>query len=155
MPGSNQVKIPSMGSVLFGLDAATHLDAIEQINDSLSSIFTPDVAARLNALVLARESLASTYLDHQIALPHARFPDPAPFCIGVALAQTPIAWGPTAQATRLVILSIVPNSCATDYLGFIRNLAYALRDLSKRTQLLNSPDRDSIKTWFNRHLSLT
>lgn len=145
---------PKLVSVIPDLAASSHFEAIEELGDTLISELSPEFASRLTAMVLARESLASTHLGHETALPHARLPDTAPFCFSFGLSRAGFGWGASAAPTRLVFLSIVPSSQATDYLNFVRMLAMALRVPEKRKKLLESKDKAGAEAWLRQHLAL-
>lgn len=113
-----------------------------------------EFSSRLTALVLARESLASTHLGHETALPHARLPDEVPFCFGFGRSKQGFTWGSGAAPTRLVFLTLVPASAATHYLNFVRSVALALRDGEKRKNLLDIEDKAGAEAWLRQHLGL-
>jgi len=136
----NKTNIPELRGVLFPLEAPDHLSAIEVLADRLSDGLLPQDAARLPALILARETLASTYLGYDSSLPHARMPDPVPFVFAVGYNPGGIPWGGGDQRARLICLTVVPSSRATDYLGFVRRLAQLLRNEERRNLLFACQD---------------
>ena len=148
-------KAPFLGAVTLDLASGSSLDAIEDLSSLLTPQLEVGTAMQLTAAAVARETLASTYLGHEIALPHARLSDPAPFCVVLGRAPQGIKWGPAGDSVRLVFMTLVPASCATDYLSFIRTLAHTIRDEAKLRALFEAKDLDAAKAWIRKHLAIS
>lgn len=147
MPADSN-KAPELAAVLLELEAASSFEAIEDLSSALAPTVSEETASRLTAMAVARESLASTFLGHGIALPHARLPDPVPFCFAMGRSENGVPWGASAEKVHLIFLSVVPTSAATAYLGFVRKLAIALRDEKNREFLRGAADRVSTEQWL-------
>lgn len=147
-------KAPELAAVLLELEAASSFDAIESLSAELAPKVSEDTAAKLTAVAVARESLASTFLGNGIALPHARLPDPAPFCLAMGRSSSGIPWGNNGEKVNLVFLSVVPSSAATAYLGLVRKLAITLKDAQHRETLLSMRDLAVAQSWLRERLGL-
>jgi mannitol/fructose-specific phosphotransferase system IIA component (Ntr-type) len=150
----DQSRAPLLGGILLDLAAQTSFESIEEIGNCLATCLSGDDALKLTATAVARESLASTYMGHDTALPHARLPDTAPFCIAFGRSIKGIQWGEEGAVVHLVFLSVVPAFCATAYLGTVKALAQALRDDAKRKELFAVVDDKAAEHWLRSNLFL-
>jgi mannitol/fructose-specific phosphotransferase system IIA component (Ntr-type) len=151
---SERATAPLLGAILPEMGAQDSFGAIEELSSLMAEYLSGENAMKLTAVALARESLASTYLECEIALPHARMADSAPFCVSVGRSRKGIPWGAEGHLAHLVFLSVVPASFATSYLGFIRSVALLMKDKTKREALLSQPDDKAMKQWLRANLAL-
>ncbi|MFA5263395.1 MAG: PTS sugar transporter subunit IIA [Opitutaceae bacterium] len=149
-----QSRAPLLGAIVLNLNAQSSFEAIEEMGGRLEEFLSGEDAQRLTAVAVARELLASTYLGHDTALPHARLADTAPFCIAFGRSPEGISWGESGAKVNFVFLSIVPAFCATAYLEVVKNLAKALRDDRQRAVLSAAADEKTVEQWLRSNLLL-
>lgn len=152
---SGEHLLPSIGCILAPLETDSPFDAIEQLANGLGEFFGPGDVMRISATAIARESLASTFIGHDTAIPHARLAQIDRFAFGIGIPASPISWGPEHQPARLVFLSVVPNSASTAYLQFMRQIAQLVKDEQARLQMLANPTPESVRYWLTSRLALS
>lgn len=146
---------PRLAGIAFGFPAFTHYDAIEELSGLLGTSLQAADSMRISAAAIARESLASTHIGMQIAIPHARLSNMDKFLVAVGIPADPIPWGPDQDSVKLVVLSVVPSSANIVYLSFIRSLMQALKNKDQAETLLSYTDETSVRNWLASHLNLT
>ena len=99
--------------------------------------------------ILKRESIGSTYIGNQLALPHARlFRLKFPIGIFCRLNKT-LSYDENSHLTKYVFLSIVPFYANEKYLNLLSKIASIFSDPIKLDFLSNSDDKQKICALFN------
>jgi len=143
---------PTLACVVLPLEAADHYEAIEELANALAADMQATDGMRISAAAIARESLACTHLGHDTALPHARLPNFDRFLFGIGLSAKGIPWGSENKIAHIILLSAVPQSANTAYLGFVRKLILAIKDEPRRQALLKAGEPEAIHHWVQQHL---
>jgi mannitol/fructose-specific phosphotransferase system IIA component (Ntr-type) len=100
----------------------------------------PDVLPFYQA-ALNREFMASTNLEAGMAFPHARVPGLKEVSFALGRSDEPLRWAPQAAGSvRLIFLTAVPATDATQYLLLSSGFARLSRDLGLVARLQAAPD---------------
>jgi len=91
---------------------------------------------------LVREYLVSTVIAPGIAFPHARLNGLPRACFALGRSEQPIVWGGSTGSSpvRLIFLSAVPATDASDYLCMLSGLTRMIKQQTPVEQLLQARD---------------
>jgi mannitol/fructose-specific phosphotransferase system IIA component (Ntr-type) len=104
----------------------TLLDADEKIRD-------PE---RFLEQVLQRERASPTYVENEVAFPHARTELVDRIVLAIGRSKSGIPLGPNGEKACLIFLIGVPKQMISDYLVCVGTLARLLKDSETRNRLL-------------------
>ena len=93
--------------------------------------------------VIRRESMASTAIPPDWAMPHARLADIPRLSFALGRTPAPVRWF-GSQPVSMVFLFAVPEAEAAAYLNLISGLARLSQDDSCLGRLANAPDGPSM-----------
>lgn len=114
---------------LLELPSADKTEVLNLLARTAGEPFGPDVREVVARQVLEREALASTYLGHGIACPHARVDRQGELRCAVGWSREGFAYGDGADAplVHLVLLYVIPANAAAEYLAEVSSLARVLQ----------------------------
>ncbi len=129
--------VPETG-ILFRIAASDAQGAVAELASALASVGGVP-PARLRSLLLERESLGSTGIGHEIAVPHAKMD--VPRTVGVlGLSEQGIDFGaPDGRRVRIFVAFVSPPQGAT-HLKALAAVAQELSDEGFRGKLLSAAD---------------
>lgn len=136
----------SLDRIALDEEVSSKKRAFEQLSELLClHNETPSVSTVLTAL-LNRETLGSTFLDHGIALPHARIDELAHTRGAIIRLSHPLQFDPEENEATLLIGLIVPNNAKEEnqHLEILQLLMQNLRESSVREILLNTHQPEQI-----------
>ncbi len=86
--------------------------------------------------VLAREKASPTYVENEVAFPHARTELVDRIVLAIGRSRSGIPFGPNGEKASLIFLIGVPKQMISDYLVCVGTLARLLKDAEVRQRLL-------------------
>lgn len=93
--------------------------------------------------LIERETTMTTYLGNGVALPHVRVKMPRRFIFAVGRSRTGIAYDGVTEPSKLnIILLLIANENARDYLAVLAAVARLARDRDFVNGLVEAPDLD-------------
>ncbi len=133
--------------VLSSLKSEDIFGAIAEMTDALvaNGRLAEDKRDEAKQAIVRREMSASTVMTDEIALPHGRTDVVSELtcCIGISRDGF-AADAPDGQATRVVILLLVPPSAGAGYTTFLATVCRTLMDEVKRTAIIDAADREGV-----------
>ena len=104
---------------------------------------------KINDSIVKRESIGSTYIGNQLALPHGRiFRLKSPIGIFCRLNKT-LIYDEDNHIAKYIFLSIIPFHSNEKYLNLLSKIASIFSDPLKLNLLSNSNDKQKICALFN------
>lgn len=102
--------------------------------------------------VLKRESAASTAMDNDLALPHARIPGLKKFAMAFGRSDVPLTWtaNQNHRPVHLVFLMAVPEGDATHHLQFIAGVSRLYTDEAALEKLRAAATSEDILAMFKQ-----
>lgn len=99
--------------------------------------------------VIAREKLVSTGIGMGVAIPHAKLPTYHDFFIAIGLLRRGVDWDSLdAAPVRIIFMIGGPDDKQTEYLQILSRLTFALKDESRRKNLLQLSLEEEIVALF-------
>ena len=104
--------------------------------------------------VMRRERESSTYLGHEVAIPHARIASLPNIEMAVARLDQPVFWSNgTDQPARIGILLLVPIASIQPYLELMRALIHGFRKKDLARRILEASDASGIARILSKAIS--
>ncbi len=88
--------------------------------------------------VLQREKASPTYVENEVAFPHARTDLVDRIVLAIGRSSSGIPLGPNGERARLIFLIGVPKQLISDYLVCVGTLARLLKNAEVRQRLLSA-----------------
>ena len=86
--------------------------------------------------VLQREKASPTYVENEVAFPHARTELVDRIVLAIGRSRSGVPFGPNGEKACLIFLIGVPKQMISDYLVCVGALARLLKDAETRNRLL-------------------
>jgi len=120
-------------------------DAVELLTKNLCNIYKIDDVAQVRQKIMEREKLESTFLDNEVAIPHARYE-------GVREIKAVLGVFPAGvreeQSDKLpaqfIFLFLSPIDAITQHLQLLTRIAFVFQDTKLKGRLLSSGESESI-----------
>jgi PTS system nitrogen regulatory IIA component len=133
------------------LKATAKAEALDELIDLIAA--APEVHDR-NALWRAihdRESIMSTGIGVQIAVPHAKLVSVDDFVIAVGIAPRGIEWDAIdGKPVAMVVMIAGPDHRQEDYLRILSRVVLLLKNPKNRQKLVATESPDEIAQFFHR-----
>ena len=130
-------------TILTGLKAKDRWVAIPAIVDALVASGRLDVSLRravVDALV-AREKIASTGMEHSVALPHASVDGLNSALAALAIAPEGVAFqSADGRPAHLIVLLVIPRRQIQQYIRTLAGIARLFTNETVRTTLVQAKD---------------
>lgn len=99
--------------------------------------------------IFERESIMSTDIGWQVAIPHAKLDDIEDFFIIPAILKNEVDWlAGENQKVKLVFLIGGPANNQTKYLQILSKLSLVIRNPQRREALINAKSTDEVLSQF-------
>lgn len=117
-------------NIVIGLDAKTRDDAIEQLAQVLENNGTVKDAHAFAEDVLKRESMTTTGIGHNIAIPHGKSKSVKQATMVFAKNRTPLEWNSLdgSKVQIIFLMAINPDDSNKDHLRMLAKLSGKLMD---------------------------
>ena len=127
---------------------ATALDELIDVVAAASEIHDKDALWRA---IHDRESIMSTGIGVEIAVPHAKLVSVADFLIAVGISPGGIEWDAIDGApVKIVVMIAGPDNRQEDYLRILARVVLLLRNPNNRRKLVETESPDEIAQFFHR-----
>ena len=101
--------------------------------------------------ILDRESIMSTGIGVEIAVPHAKLVSVADFLIAVGISPGGIEWDAIDGApVKIIVMIVGPDNRQEDYLRILARVVLLLRNPKNRCKLVETESADEIAQFFHR-----
>lgn len=131
-------------SFIYELDCSTKQEAIEKM---IRSLEVEDFDKALNA-VLEREKLASTCIEHCVAIPHGKTDAVKELSYVCARSAKSIDWDDGRKAS-IIILTLSPENSCGPHVIFLSHIAKLLENEEIRHQIENASSAEEMKEAFS------
>jgi len=107
-PPASLADVLSVSRIALNIEAFSIVDAVRQAIARTPATELPAPADSLVRAIAERERLASTYLGHGLAMPHARLPDLAGPVLFIIRSERGIPVEASAEKARLIFVLVTP-----------------------------------------------
>ena len=111
----------------------TALEKLVKLLESDEKIRDPE---RFLEQVLQREKASPTYVENEVAFPHARTDLVDRIVLAIGRSRSGVPFGPNGEKASLIFLIGVPKQMISDYLVCVGTLARLLKNAEVRQRLL-------------------
>ena len=133
-------------AIIESLEGTTKNEVLREISEAVSSLSPSLGADTLYKMLLEREELCSTALDHGVAVPHLRMHGLTEPLAVFARSTKGVEFGSLdGKPTHLFLTVIASASRADQYINLLAGVTSALKDGGMRERLKNA---DSAKDIF-------
>lgn len=133
------------------LAATSKAAALDELIDVVAA--APEIHDK-NALWRAihdRESIMSTGIGVEIAVPHAKLVSVAEFLIAVGISSGGIEWDAIdGTPVKIVVMIVGPDNRQEDYLRILARVVLLLRNPNNRRKLIETESAEEIARFFHR-----
>src|SRR5262249_36177829 len=133
--------VPAEG-ILCPLSATDRLGAIEEISSALARVHAVD-ARRVKAALLERETLGSTAIGKEIAVPHAKFDLPRTAGV-LGISPRGIHFGAADELPVRIFVGLLSPAEGAGHLKALAAVAQELSDPATRSRLLAARDARAV-----------
>lgn len=126
------------------LEATTKEEVLAEMCERLEEQGFIDNAATIHDQAMARETIASTSVDHGLAFPHVRGVEGGGLTMTLGISPKGIHFDEDSRnLTRIVFFMVIPTAASAFYLKLLSGLTQSFRDKANREKLLvcDSPDK--------------
>lgn len=119
------------------LTATTHADAIRELATLMAKAGFVEDGDVVAELVLRREGVLSTAVEHGLAFPHTRDMEGGGLAFALGLSSKGIDFkAPDGKASKIIFLIVIPSAASAFYLRLLAGLAQTFAAAEARTELL-------------------
>lgn len=122
---------------VFFLDQHHKTDVLDVLTHNAAELgLAPDLSA-LRAAIDARETLSSTAIGDEIAIPHAKLPGLERFFVMTAVLNPAVEWdAPDQKPVKLVFLIAGPQDDPSGYLKLLCRILRSVKSVDKKELIL-------------------
>lgn len=132
-----------------GLSLHSKKEILEYLNNQL--LIKKYVNSDYLESLWERESIGSTLIAPQLAIPHGKFDAVITSCIQIIVLNEPVEWN-TNEHVKVVINVVATRADSGVFVNLFKNLAYRIDDPEFMDQLINANDKTSLKELVQKEL---
>jgi len=133
------------------LKATAKADALDELIELIAAAPQVHDKDALWRAIHDRESIMSTGIGVEIAVPHAKLASVEDFVIAVGVAPRGIAWDAIdGKPVSIVVMIAGPDDRQEDYLRILSRVVLLLKNPKSRQKLVATESPDEIARFFHR-----
>ena len=138
----------SESSVMF-TDSTNKQDILSMMAKKASELDTSVDVQSFTKAIMERESIMSTGIGLQVAIPHAKLPTIKQFFVVAAILQNDAEWDALdKKPVRLVFMIGGPTGKQADYLKILSKITLVIKNPARRKELRHAKDANAVLAAF-------
>lgn len=139
----------NVDDIHIGLSLQSKKEILEYLNNQL--LINKNVNSEYLESLWERESIGSTLIAPQLAIPHGKFDAVVNSCIQIIVLNEPVEWN-TNEYVKVVINVVATRADSGVFVNLFKNLAYRIDDSDFMDQLINAKDKTTLKELVQKEL---
>ncbi len=133
------------------LESRDKADALKELIEVVGTAPEVSDTEAFGRAIFDRESIMSTGIGIEIAVPHAKLGSVSHFVMAVGVAPDGIPWDSIdGKPVKIVVMIAGPDDRQEDYLRILSRVVLLLRSPKNRERLLAAESAEEIATFFHR-----
>jgi len=139
----------SVEGIHLGVSLQSKKEILEYLNNQL--LANKYVTSEYLESLWERESIGSTLVAPQLAIPHGKFDAVIKSCIQIIVLKEPVEWNKN-EYVKVVINVVATRADSGVFINLFKNLAYRIDDPEFMDKLINAEDRMTLKELVQKEL---